>query len=94
MPLGREVDDVTGISARSCFEHEHLPWPNITPITGVGVGAEVLGERPLELERDTASHYSDAVHRVDQRFGVFRDNVADLEANHGDRTSINRTNPR
>ena len=87
----REVDDVAGSGGRSRFEHKHAPRLDIATLAGFGVGAEVLGERPLELKGNPASHCSDAVHRVDQRFGVFRNNIADLESNHRHYSRINIT---
>jgi len=42
---------------------------------GRGVGLEVLGPRPLELQRDPSTHDPDAVDGVDQRVGRFRESA-------------------
>ena len=82
MPLGREVDDVARIGELPRLEHEHAAGLDLATRAGVGVDAEVLGERLLELKRDPAPHDADAVDRVDQGLGIFGKDVAGCEANH------------
>jgi len=82
MSLRREVDDEPRICERTGLKDEHSTGLNFVSPTGCGVRFEILGEGFLELERNTAPHDADAVHRIDEGVDFFIENIAGLVLNH------------
>ena len=80
--LGGKVDDGAGIGEGAGFKDKHGAWFHLTPLASLGVGAEILRERLLELEGNAAPHHAHAIHRIDQGFGVFGKDVTRGEAKH------------
>jgi hypothetical protein len=79
--LSRKIYDVLWIHLAG-LEDKHTTWLDLISLTGGSIRFEVLGEGFLELKSEAASHDTDAVDGVDQRFGIFRDNVARLVFDH------------
>ncbi len=82
VPLGGKVDDVSGVGQCSGFEHEHPARPNLAAPTSIGIGAEILRKRFLELQGDPSPHDTDAVDRVNQCLGILAKNISCGEADH------------
>ncbi len=85
MLLGGEVDDPARRELPS-VEHEHPPRLHLAALTGGGIGLEVLGVGPLELQRHAAAHHAHAVDRIDECLSLCSENVAlgvSDHANHG-----------
>ena len=80
--LGGKVDDGAGMGEGAGLEDKHGAEPHLTPLASLGVGAEILRKRPLELEGNAAPHHTDAIHCVDKGFGVFGQDVPCGEAKH------------
>lgn len=73
---------VRGLVRVPVCEDKHGAQLHRTPLGSLGVGAEIFRKRLLELERNAASHHDDAIHRIDEGFGVFGQDVTRGEAKH------------
>ena len=82
MPLGREVDHVTGMGQAAEVVHHHPAGLQLAPVAQGLVSSEILRKGFAELQGDTSSHDPDAVDGVDQSLGVRPQNVASLELDH------------
>ncbi len=56
-----------------------------------GVGFKILGKCPFEVTRNATPHETDAVHGIDEGFGILGEDVADFVFNHGRLSSFNNT---
>jgi hypothetical protein len=81
--LGREIDDERGRREPARLKHEHPTWLDFVPPARQLVRLEVRRKTLLELERDAPPHYADAVDGVDERIGLFDQDVARLVLDHG-----------
>jgi hypothetical protein len=80
--LRREIDDVFRIRRALGVEDEHTPELHLFALARGSIRLKIFWKDILELKRESTSHYSNAVNRINQCLNLFAKDVTSLVLDH------------
>ena len=83
MALRRKIDDEIRRYERARTVDEHLSGDYFLFLTGLSISGKIFREGVFELQCDAPPHDTNAVHRINKRFGIGFKDVTRSIAYHG-----------